>query len=249
MNLNNLNIDLDAQYLPKEYRRIETIRFGRPGTAKPKISTQYIDERTGMLFKTKGQLQSYLLDKKVDLSMLDFNTGKLSPFLIKKNLRKSKTKYMQPPVRQQIPLNKKAVNVLKPQTTSKVNNELQIQGVSQDKPRQVFWEKRLSCYNKTDDEKKLNLPKNIKQFGPEVDAPTAVRSIAAALHLHSNLGIVGQTDSTKVAEKNPSVFINPDQPLVHSLVITEEDLLKQEERVKNARKKLAMIYKDSNLVV
>lgn len=237
----NFNIDLDAQYLPKQYKRIETIRFGRPGTAKAKISTQYIDQQNDRLFKTKGQLQSYL-GKKVDLSILDFKTGKLSQFLIKKNLKKSKSKQMQPPVRQQSGLVKQKVNALKTQP-SKVNNELKAPP-NADKPRQVFWEKRLSSY--TTDEA-LNLPKNIKEYGPDVNSSTAVRSIAAALQLHSNLGIVGQADS-KVADKNPSIFINPNQPLVHALEITDDDVRRQEERVLNARKKLALAFKNDLVV-
>lgn len=49
--------------------------------------------------------------------------------------------------------------------------------------------------------------------GPDLTEETLLRSIATALHV-SGQAIVGQTNSRIAFDKNPSVYINPEQPLV-----------------------------------
>lgn len=241
-------IDYDTVFLPKGYTRKEFI--GRPGLAKSgKIDAFYYDPN-GQCIKSKIELQKSLGNKN-DLSILDFRTGKISQSLVNRSLRKAKKSrslQLQEPIRQQQVLVKQKVNCLKTQPNSKVNQEIKPSSTDRT-PRQLFWEKRLSVYNENKDnqtDNSLILPKNIKLYGPETDNSTAIRSIASALQ-STNLGIVGQTDS-KVLDKNPCVFINPDQPLVQALVITDDDIRKQEERVLKARKQLESAYKKDKLI-
>lgn len=233
-----MSIDLETTFLPKGWKREELL--GKPGLSQGKIEVNYYDQK-GKRFRNKAEIQKYFGDK-IDLSMFDFNSGKINPFLVRKNLKKSKLKQLMVPVRQAPMTLKQKVNLIKTQTDSKVSNELK--PINSEKPKQIFWEKRLSSFKTKDDD--ISLPKNIKTFGPDTDNSTAIRSIAAALQL-SGQGIVGQAD-TKVLDKNPCVFINPDQPLVQALTITDEDIRRQEERVFNARKKLELAFKE-NLVI
>jgi methyl-CpG-binding domain protein 2 len=50
--------------------------------------------------------------------------------------------------------------------------------------------------------------------------------------------VTGQTASKSALATNSGVFLNPDQPLMYSIVIEEEDIRKQEEKVSVARRKL-----------
>ena len=241
-----MSFSLDTVFLPKGYTREEFV--GRAGLSKSgKINAYYYDPK-GKCIKTKIELEKSLGNIQ-DLSIIDFRTGKINQFVVKKQIKKQRTgnrvQQIQQPLRQQQILKRQKINHLKSQPTSKTNGELK-QSDADRMPRQLFWEKRLSNFNNDDLlDNNLNLPKNIKLYGPDIDKSTAIRSIAAALQ--NNLGIVGQTDS-KVLDKNPCVFINPDQPLVHALVITEDDIRKQEERVAKARKQLELAYKKEQLV-
>ena len=235
-----MNLNFDAVFVPKGYTRVESV--GRAGLAKSgKISACYYDPN-GRCIKSKNEFQKSLGNKH-DLSILDFRTGKISPFLVEKSLKKTRTIKMQQirqPHRQKHVLIKQKVTCLKTQPTSKVNHEIK-QSENDRMPRQLFCEKRLAGYRTEDPagKERSSLPESIKLYGPRTDSSTAVRSIAAALQ--SGRGIYGQNDS-KVLDKNPCVFINPNQPLVQSLVIGDEDIRKQEKLVLRARKQLEIAY-------
>jgi methyl-CpG-binding domain protein 2 len=83
----------------------------------------------------------------------------------------------------------------------------------------------------------IDLPKQLKPVGPNVRDQTLFQSVATALHssLHP---VTGQTASKTALSTNPGVFVNPDQPLLYSCTISDEDIRKQEERVNGIRKKL-----------
>lgn len=83
----------------------------------------------------------------------------------------------------------------------------------------------------------MELPKVLKPVGPNVTEETIIQSVATALHVTSQ-PVTGQTGAKASLEKNPGVFLDPKQPLVQGVSITEEDIKRQEERVLNARKKL-----------
>lgn len=82
---------------------------------------------------------------------------------------------------------------------------------------QVFWEKRLegmrACDTDGTELRAMELPRSLKAVGPHVNEETLLQSVATALHVSSQ-PITGQTGSKSSLEKNPGVYINPDQPLV-----------------------------------
>lgn len=59
---------------------------------------------------------------------------------------------------------------------------------------------------------------NFIGVGPDLSEETLLRSIATALHV-SGQPIVGQTNSRIALDKNPSVYINPEQPLVQVIFL------------------------------
>ncbi|CAH1728834.1 unnamed protein product [Chironomus riparius] len=142
------------------------------------------------------------------------------------------------PIRQTASIFKQPVTVIKSQE-SKVKSELK--HGTQDKPRQLFWEKRLEAMNACDSDgaefASIDLPKQLKTVGPNIREQTLFQSVATALHtsLHP---VTGQTSPKNALTTNPGVFVNPDQPLLHACSITDEDIRKQEERVNGIRKKL-----------
>lgn len=82
---------------------------------------------------------------------------------------------------------------------------------------QLFWEKRLEGLRACDpggyEFDVMDLPKNLKPVGPNITEETLLQSVATALHV-STQPVTGQMGSKTALEKNPGVFLNPDQPLV-----------------------------------
>jgi len=89
---------------------------------------------------------------------------------------------------------------------------------------QLFWEKRLEGLRACDPDgyefDGMDLPKNLKPVGPYITEETLLQSVATALHV-STQPVTGQTGSKTALEKNPGVFLNPDQPLVQVESIAE----------------------------
>ncbi|XP_011058479.1 PREDICTED: methyl-CpG-binding domain protein 3 isoform X3 [Acromyrmex echinatior] len=142
-----------------------------------------------------------------------------------------------PPIRQTASIFKQPVTIYKTQE-GKVKD---IKHGTQEKPKQLFWEKRLEGLRACDPDgyefDGMDLPKNLKPVGPYITEETLLQSVATALHV-STQPVTGQTGSKTALEKNPGVFLNPDQPLVQAVSIVDEDIRRQEDRVAVARKKL-----------
>jgi methyl-CpG-binding domain protein 2 len=87
---------------------------------------------------------------------------------------------------------------------------------------QLFWEKRLEGMRACDPDgyefDAMDLPKNLKPVGPYITEETLLQSVATALHV-STQPVTGQTGSKTALEKNPGVFLNPDQPLVQVMLM------------------------------
>ncbi|KAJ8921950.1 hypothetical protein NQ315_008584 [Exocentrus adspersus] len=143
-----------------------------------------------------------------------------------------------PPIRQTASIFKQPVTVYKTQE-SKVKTDYK--NGNQEKPKQLMWEKRLEGLRACDVDgfefEAMELPKVLKPVGPNVNEDTIIQSVATALHVSSQ-AVTGQTGVRSSLEKNPGVFLDPKQPLVHAVNISEEDIKKQEERVALARRKL-----------
>ncbi|XP_018339291.1 PREDICTED: methyl-CpG-binding domain protein 3 isoform X2 [Trachymyrmex septentrionalis] len=142
-----------------------------------------------------------------------------------------------PPIRQTASIFKQPVTIYKTQE-GKMKD---IKHGTQEKPKQLFWEKRLEGLRACDADgyefDGMDLPKNLKPVGPYITEETLLQSVATALHV-STQPVTGQTGSKTALEKNPGVFLNPDQPLVQAVSIADEDIRRQEDRVAVARKKL-----------
>lgn len=149
-----------------------------------------------------------------------------------------------PPIRQTASIFKQPVTIYKTQE-SKVKTDLK--HGPQDKPKQLFWEKRLEGLRACDIDgmalSAIELPKGLKPCGPNVNEETLLQSIATALHVCTQ-SVTGQTASKTCLTSNCGVFLNPEQPLMHSYNIGEEDIKKQEDRVSSARKKLQDALKE-----
>lgn len=185
----------------------------------------------------------------IDLTAFDFKTGKINAALLRKP-RRHRNEFgrssrndssLIPPIRQTASIFKQPVTLIKNNADSKIRTDLK-QGQMQEKPSQVFWERRIEGLKANtypeDEVVEFRLPRSIRPVGPQVTEETAIRSLAAALHLRPHVAITGQQAARSVIEKNPGVWINPQQPLVAAISITDEDLVKQENRVRSARKSL-----------
>ncbi|CAF1979591.1 unnamed protein product [Rotaria magnacalcarata] len=108
------------------------------------------------------------------------------------------------------------------------------------KPRQLFWEKRFQNIRPSDiDEKpfeQIKLPEPIKSVGLNMSPETVLISLATSLHLYSNSrALFGQN---KQFQKNPTIYIQRDQPLINYVNITDEHIRAQEEKVNELRKRI-----------
>ncbi|XP_014677086.1 PREDICTED: methyl-CpG-binding domain protein 2-like isoform X2 [Priapulus caudatus] len=202
----------------------------------------------GKKIRSKPQLAREVGDM-IDLSAFDFRTGRMLSGVLRKSKRLKGTQFdyargvrndasLVPPIRQTASIFKQPVTVVKTQN-SRVKSELK--HGPQDKPKQVFWEKRLQGLHASDINgnalESLNLPHNFKSVGPHVESDTLLQSIATSLHT-SGQPITGQTGSKSSLDKNPGVYLNPDQPLMQALMVSEEDIKRQETKVLEARKRL-----------
>jgi len=232
--------------LPEGWKREEIIRSS--GLSAGQMDVYYYSP-SGKKIGSKPQLSRYL-GESVDLTTFDFRTGKVNASLLRKNKRVKGSSFeygrnvrgdtsLIPPIRQTASIFKQPVTVIKSQPDSKVRHDLK--HGTQDKPKQLFWEKSLESLraSSVDEEEPdtFELPKKMRGVGPNMNEETLLRSIATALHVHTQ-PITGQTNSRENLERDPGVFINPDQPLIQALTISEEDIKRQEERVQKVRHRL-----------
>ncbi|XP_076767009.1 methyl-CpG-binding domain protein 2 isoform X3 [Xylocopa sonorina] len=162
-------------------------------------------------------------------------TGKVDIYYYSRGVRNDAS--LVPPIRQTASIFKQPVTIYKTQE-GKVKD---IKHGNQEKPKQLFWEKRLEGLRACDPDgfefDAMDLPKSLKPVGPYITEETLLQSVATALHVSSQ-PVTGQTGSKTALEKNPGVFLNPDQPLVQAVSIADDDIKRQEDRVALARKKL-----------
>ncbi|XP_035732321.1 methyl-CpG-binding domain protein 2-like isoform X2 [Vespa mandarinia] len=163
------------------------------------------------------------------------STGKVDVYYYSRGVRNDAS--LVPPIRQTASIFKQPVTIYKTQE-GKVKD---LKHGNQEKPKQLFWEKRLEGLRACDPDgyefDAMDLPKSLRPVGPYITEETLLQSVATALHVSSQ-PVTGQTGSKTALEKNPGVFLNPDQPLVQAVSIADEDIKRQEDRVALARKKL-----------
>lgn len=235
----------ECSALPKGWQREEVIR--KSGLSAGKIDVYYYSP-SGKKFRSKPQLARYL-GEVLDLSTFDFRTGKINSLLLRKNKKQKGTQFdysrgvrndasLVPPIRQTASIFKQPVTVYKMQD-GKVKSDFK--HGPQEKPKQLFWEKRLEGLRACDvggmELDAMELPRGLRAVGPHVREETLLQSVATALHVSAQ-PVTGQTGSRSALDKNPGVFLNPDQPLVQAVTVADDDIKRQEERVSAARKKL-----------
>lgn len=232
----------DCSALPKGWQREEVIR--KTGLSAGKVDVYYYSP-TGKKFRSKAELVRYLGDS-TDLSCFDFQQGQINTMLLCK-AKKARAQFdyrgvrsdasLVPPIRQTASIFKQPVTVYKTQD-SKVKTDLK--HGTQEKPKQLFWEKRLEGLTACDANGVIgttSLPKYVKPLGPFNTDATIIQSLATALHVSSQ-PIIGQNGPKLEILENPGVFLNPEQPLIAAVTITKDDVRRQEERVRRARQRL-----------
>jgi len=252
---------VECPALPRGWLREEVLRTG--GLSAGKFDVYYYPPGGKVKCRSKPEMVKVLGDS-VDLSNFDYTQGVFISSIIKPRGNKQKQSLGQPeplkggrtsninslipPIRQTASIFKQPVTLVK-DTESKVKNDVAKQtSSSKEKPRQLFWEKRLdgiAAKSVSDqDILPMNLPESIKSLAVVEDSSTntLLASISTALHLGTS-PVTGQGSKTEQLEKNPTAFVNPEQPLIDKLEVLDDDISAQEEKVKDARNRLAAAIK------
>ncbi|XP_061163663.1 methyl-CpG-binding domain protein 2-like isoform X2 [Saccostrea echinata] len=223
---------LDCVGLPPGWKREEVVR--KSGLSAGKTDVYYISP-DGKKIRSKPQLARQL-GEQFDLSAFDFRSGRINHSQLRKRMRHDGTLVL--PIRQTASIFKQPVTVIH-REESKTKSELK--HGPQDPPKQLFWEKRLqgiqACDSQEEVIKALDLPRNVQGVGPELTTENILQSISAALHI-SNSPVVGQGNNRATVAKNPGVNIDVYQPHIQQVIVSEEDIRRQELKVIEARKKL-----------
>lgn len=251
----------EAPALPKGWIREEIPRSAGGISGNRKSDVYYISP-SGKRVRSKPELLK-ILGEHYDLSTFDYHTGKLNPALSNGTNGKSGSKSsgktngtngsgsrydftrslrndanLVPPIRQTASIFKQPVTVHKCSSENKVKKDA---NATSEKPKQLYWEKRLSglrpSYTQNTFEP-FELPKNFKPVGPGVLDDIALASITTSLHMNPG-AITGQAIGKTKPDADPALFINPEQPLIASTTISNEDIDRQEARVLEMRKKLS----------
>ncbi|XP_062595172.1 methyl-CpG-binding domain protein 2-like [Saccostrea cucullata] len=237
---------LDCVGLPPGWKREEVVR--KSGLSAGKTDVYYISP-DGKKIRSKPQLARQL-GEQFDLSAFDFRSGRINhsqlrkskrpqgPYDFTRGLSQFDCYFLVLPIRQTASIFKQPVTVIH-REESKTKSELK--HGPQDPPKQLFWEKRLqgiqACDSQEEVIKALDLPRNVQGVGPELTTENILQSISAALHI-SNSPVVGQGNNRATVAKNPGVNIDVYQPHIQQVIVSEEDIRRQELKVIEARKKL-----------
>ncbi|XP_003745129.1 methyl-CpG-binding domain protein 2 [Galendromus occidentalis] len=242
--------------LPKGWRREEQAR--KLGLSAGKVDVSYYGP-DGQRYRNKQQLVK-ALGKFVDLSAFDFRTGKINPALVRKSKQNKQKGYpiyeylrglkpeacLVPPIRQTASIFKQPVTLISNRNESTTKHDTK-HGVQEKKSKQLFWERRLQGLSACDPHahtvQPFDLPRNIRGVSQDLSQDTLLRSVATYLHITQG-PIVGQLNVKGQQDKHPAVYLNPDQPLVQTLIVTDDDIRRQEEQVVLARKQLENAYKE-----
>ena len=81
-----------------------------------------------------------------------------------------------------------------------------------------------------------------RSTGPGITDHQLLASISTHLHISKDPAS-GQATALAPIDKNPAAFINPGQPLMCKVAVSEAEIADQEARVKEARQKLAQAVK------
>ncbi|BFY98322.1 hypothetical protein BsWGS_01361 [Bradybaena similaris] len=232
--------------LPAGWKREEVVR--QSGLSAGKTDVYYFAP-DGKKVRSKPQL-ARILGETFDLSAFDFRTGRTVYSACRKSKRMKGSSYdfsrgvrhdasLVLPIRQTASIFKQPVTVVRNREESTSKAELK-HGI-QDQPKQVFWEKRLQGLHACDSSEEvipsMDLPRQMQSVGPELSAENILQSISAALHVNTG-PVVGQGASRQTIMKNPAIIMDTQQPHIQQVLITSDDINKQEQKVQQARHRL-----------
>lgn len=234
--------------LPPGWKREEVVR--QSGLSAGKTDVYYFTP-DGKKVRSKPQL-ARIMGETFDLSAFDFRTGRTVYSSCRKSKRQKAASYdfargirhdasLVLPIRQTASIFKQPVTVVRnrPETESKTKTDLK-HGV-QEQPKQVFWEKRLQGLHAYDSSEEaipsMELPKQLLHVGPELSTENMLQSISAALHVN-NGPVLGQSASKQTIMKNPGINMDTHQPHIQQMVVSPEDIHRQEQKVQHARQEL-----------
>jgi len=232
--------------LPAGWKREEIVR--QSGLSAGKTDVYYVTPE-GKKVRSKPQL-ARILGESFDLTAFDFRTGRTVYSACRKSKRQKGTSYdfargvrhdasLVLPIRQTASIFKQPVTVKRNGPESKPRAELR-HGV-QDQPKQVFWEKRLQGLRACDSSEEviptMDLPRQMQGMGPDLSTENILQSISAALHVNTG-PVVGQGAGKHAIMKNPGINMDTQQPHVHQVVVSNDDIHRQEQKVQIARRKL-----------
>ncbi|KAL3867203.1 hypothetical protein ACJMK2_044424 [Sinanodonta woodiana] len=230
----------DVSGLPTGWIREEVVR--KSGLSAGKTDVYYYSP-DGRKIRSKPMLARILGDS-FDLSAFDFRSGRIISSALRKRMRHDSSLVL--PIRQTASIFKQPVTVIRNRPESKTKTD--IKHGNQDQPKQLFWEKRLQGLHARDVMEdviqSLELPRNVQGIGPDLTTENILQSISAALHLNST-PVLGQNANKSTLQKNPGVHIDANQPHIQQLMVSDEDIRRQELRVQEARRRLQEAMKQA----
>ncbi|KER19798.1 hypothetical protein T265_11517 [Opisthorchis viverrini] len=238
--------------LPSGWKREECTRPCGLSTGKTDV---YYISPNGQKVRTKHEMK-FLLDDAYDISTFDWRTGKfqMSASKVRRTDDSSSPTSAKVPrmdsafVRRTSPPDVFTPIVVRSHPECKRTD---VKNLNQEPPHQLFWEKRFKGTYAVDPEtgeafKQLSLPKDIQSAGvPGYEAPQLVQSLVNALATKSS-PITGQEQPVSAFEKNPCVAANNLQPMIKTYIVSDEDVRRQEARVRELRRKLELARKKLN---
>ncbi|ESP00545.1 hypothetical protein LOTGIDRAFT_112523 [Lottia gigantea] len=233
--------------LPDGWRREEVVR--KSGLSAGKTDVYYYSP-DGKKIRSKPQLARALGDA-MELSAFDFRTGRVNFNACRKSKGHKGSSFdfargwhdtsLVLPIRQTASIFKQPVTLIRNRPESKTRSDIKQGGDQPAQPRQLFWEKRLQglkpCDNSDEVIQSMDLPRNMQGVGPNLSTENILQSISAALHI-GTLPVTGQLASKGSILKNPGVNIDSNQPLIQQMLVSDEDIRRQEMNVKIARRNL-----------
>ncbi|KAL3867204.1 hypothetical protein ACJMK2_044424 [Sinanodonta woodiana] len=243
----------DVSGLPTGWIREEVVR--KSGLSAGKTDVYYYSP-DGRKIRSKPMLARILGDS-FDLSAFDFRSGRIISSALRKSKRHKGSAFdfargmrhdssLVLPIRQTASIFKQPVTVIRNRPESKTKTD--IKHGNQDQPKQLFWEKRLQGLHARDVMEdviqSLELPRNVQGIGPDLTTENILQSISAALHLNST-PVLGQNANKSTLQKNPGVHIDANQPHIQQLMVSDEDIRRQELRVQEARRRLQEAMKQA----
>nr|AAW26813.1 SJCHGC02819 protein [Schistosoma japonicum] len=84
----------------------------------------------------------------------------------------------------------------------------------------------------------LFLAAGVPGYQPTQLIQSLIHALSSSSSNNNSSPIIGQEQQPSAIEKNPCVIINHLQPMIKTFIVTDDDIRRQEARVKELRKKL-----------